>query len=62
MNMYERTNEWMLEKALANGGKNLSLIALWDGGGGDGKGGTKGMIRMVQQKGAAVGIIDIKKI
>lgn len=62
MNMYERTNEWMLEKALANGGKNLSLIALWDGGGGDGKGGTKGMIKMVQQKGAAVGIIDIKKI
>lgn len=62
MNIYERTNEWMLEKALVNGGKNMSLIALWDGGGGDGKGGTKGMINMVREKGAAVGIIDIRKI
>ncbi len=62
MNVYERTNEWMLEKALADGGKNMTLIALWDGGGGDGKGGTKDMINMAKEKGADVEVIDIKKL
>ena len=62
MNVYERTNEWMLQKALVNGGKNMTLIALWDGGGGDGKGGTKDMINMAKEKGADVEVIDIKKL
>lgn len=62
MNKYERTNEWMLEIALSEGGSNLTLIALWDGGGGDGKGGTKDMINMAKGKGAQVEIIDIKQL
>lgn len=62
MNKYERTNEWMLEKALSEGGSNLTLIALWDGSGGDGKGGTKDMINMAKEKGAQVEIIDIKQL
>ena len=62
MNKYERTNEWMLETALSEGGSNLTLIALWDGGGGDGKGGTKDMINMAKEKGAQVEIIDIKQL
>jgi len=62
MNKYELTNEWMLETALSDGGANLTLMALWDGGGGDGKGGTKDMINMAKEKGAAVEVIDIKQL
>lgn len=62
MNVYERTNEWMLQTALAFGGKNMTLIALWDGGGGDGKGGTEDMIKIAKEKGAAADVIDIKNI
>lgn len=62
MNVYERTNEWMLKQALSDGGKNMTLIALWDGGGGGGKGGTEDMINMAKEKGADVEVIDIKKL
>jgi hypothetical protein len=62
MNIYERTNEWMLETALSSGGKNMTLIALWNGGGGDGKGGTEHMVKMARHQHAEVEIIDIKKL
>ncbi len=61
-NVWEQTNIWMLEKALENGGENMSLIALWDGDKGDGEGGTEHMINIAKQKGARINIIDIKKI
>lgn len=62
LNIYERTNEWMLQTALEGGGKNMTLIALWDGGGGDGKGGTEHMVKMAREMGAEVDVIDIKKL
>ncbi len=62
MNIYERTNEWMLEKVFSEGGKNMALLALWDGGGGDGKGGTAHMVNMAKEQGAEVEVIDIKKL
>jgi hypothetical protein len=61
-NVWEQTNLWMLEKALENGGENMSLIALWDGESGDGAGGTEHMIKLAKEKGARVNIIDIKQI
>lgn len=62
MNIYERTNEWMLETALANGGPNMTLIAVWNGSGGDGKGGTEHMVKMAKEKGAEAKIIEITKL
>ncbi len=61
-NVWEQTNAWMLEKALVNGGENMSLMALWDGQSGDGAGGTEHMINMAKEKGSRINIIDIKKI
>jgi hypothetical protein len=58
-NAYERTNLWMLNAALENGGKNMALIALWDRKGGDGKGGTAHMIKLATEQGAEIVIIDI---
>jgi hypothetical protein len=62
MNVYEQTNEWMLHDTLRSGGNNMTLIAVWDGGGGDGKGGTAHMVNMAREKGAEVEVIDVKKI
>jgi len=62
MNIYERTNEWMLEIALSDGGRHMTLIAVWNGGGGDGKGGTEHMVKMAKVQGAEVEIIDITKL
>ncbi len=62
MNVYEQTNEWMLHNALKSGGDNMTLIAVWNGSGGDGKGGTAHMVKMAEEKGAEVQIIDVKKI
>ena len=62
MNIYERTNEWMLEKALSAGGKNLTLVALWDGGGGDGKGGTAHMVNITKEQRGEVEVIDTKTL
>lgn len=61
-NIWEQTNLWMLDKALENGGENMSLIALWDGEKGDGSGGTEHMIKIAKSKRARINIIDIKKI
>ena len=61
-NVWEQTNDWMLAKALENGGQNMSLIALWDGEKGDGDGGTEHMIQIAKEKEARINIIDIKKM
>ena len=61
-NVWERANMWMLESALKNGGKNMTLIALWDGKAGDGGGGTEHMIKVAKEHGARTKIIDIKKL
>jgi hypothetical protein len=62
MNVYEQTNEWMLHDALKHAGDNMTLIAVWDGGGGDGKGGTEHMVKIAREKKGEVKIIDVKKL
>jgi len=58
-NVWEKANDWMLIEALQNGGKNMTLLALWDGKGGDGPGGTEHMVNLAIASGATVNIIDI---
>ena len=60
--IWERTNLWMLHEALKAGGEHMTLIALWDGKGGDGKGGTEHMVQVAKEAGAKTIIIDIKKL
>jgi len=45
-----------------NGGINMTLIALWDGKGGDGPGGTGHMVKEAKSKGAQVIEIDINRL
>jgi Tetratricopeptide Repeats-Sensor len=60
--IWERNNLWELNCALENGGMNLTLIALWDGKGGDGPGGTEHMVKEANQRGAKVILLGINKI
>jgi hypothetical protein len=61
-NIWEESNLWMLHEALKAGGKNMTMIALWDGKGGDGAGGTEHMVRKARESGANTIIIDTKKL
>lgn len=60
--IWERNNLWMLYSALACGGQNMTLIALWDEKSGDGPGGTEHMVEQVKSKGGRIRIIDTKKL
>lgn len=46
---FERCNLWLLYTGLASGLKQLRFIALWNGGGGDGPGGTAHMVGEVER-------------
>lgn len=61
-NPYERCNRWMLDTALGWGGDKLRFICLWDGGGGDGPGGTASMCAEVERRGGRLDWIDIRKL
>ena len=50
MNAYERCNLWLLNTALSYGAEKLVFICLWDGGGGDGPGGTAHMVAEVKKR------------
>lgn len=60
--VWERANLWMLNAALKEGGSSMSLIALWDGKGGDGSGGTEHMVHISEEQGARTYIININQI
>ena len=60
--IWQRNNLWMLNEALTNGSRNLSLIALWNGKKGDGPGGTADMIAIAQQRGAETRVLDSNAI
>ncbi|MDI9870724.1 hypothetical protein [Flectobacillus roseus] len=61
-NIWEQTNLWMFEEAIKSGKSNFTLLALWDGKTGDGKGGTSHMISIAKEIGAKVKIIDINQV
>jgi hypothetical protein len=61
MNAYERCNLWLLASALAYGSEKLIFICLWDGGGGEGPGGTAHMVEEVEKQKGRVIWLDTTK-
>ena len=61
-NVWERNNRWMLQSALAHGPRKLTLLALWDGQGGDAPGGTQHMVDAANTAGATVRILDTRRL
>ena len=55
---FARANLWLLDSALAFGRDSLICICLWDGGGGDGPGGTRHLVDAVRAAGGRVVRID----
>jgi hypothetical protein len=60
--LWVRNTLWILERGLANGGENMTLLALWDGKGGDGAGGTEDMVNRATERGAKVVRIGMRTI
>lgn len=57
---WQRNNLWLLNTALSYGGRNMTLLAVWDGKGEDGPGGTKHMIEEVRKRGAKRIVIPLE--
>ena len=61
-NPYERNNLWMLQVAMGYGTEKVDFICLWDGGGGDGPGGTQHLMQEVQKKGGQTHWLDTRQL
>lgn len=61
VDVFARNNRWALYSTLAYGVKRVRLIALWDGQGGDGPGGTGHMVQEVRRFGGVVEHLDTTK-
>ena len=61
-NAFERCNLWLLYTALAWGPEKVRFICLWDGGGGDGPGGTRQMLDEVKRRTGRVSWIDVRTL
>jgi len=59
---YERCNLWLLYTALSYGIDKVRFICLWNGGGGDGPGGTAHMYNEVKQRTGQVTWIDTRTL
>lgn len=59
---FVRANTWLLDTALAFGAERLHCICLWDGGGGDGPGGTRHLVDAVRAVGGDVQWIDTREL
>lgn len=59
---FERCNQWLLDSALAAGGDRLGFVALWNGGGGDGPGGTAHMVDEVRRRNGRVLHLDTREL
>ena len=59
---FVRGNRWLLDSALAFGAERLRCICLWNGGGGDGPGGTRHLIDAVRAVGGEVQWIDTREL
>jgi tetratricopeptide (TPR) repeat protein len=59
---FERANLWLLYTALALGVQKVRFITLWNGGGGDGPGGTAHMLREVERHTGRVVRLDTRDL
>lgn len=62
VNAFERCNLWLLYSALSNGLDKVRFIALWNGGGSDGPGGTQHMYNEVQRRTGRVTWLKTKEL
>ena len=62
LDIWQRTNLWMLDSVLSHAGANVTVIVLWDGNAADGPGGTKDMVKRAQAIGARVVHLDAAKL
>jgi hypothetical protein len=60
--VFQRCNMWLLEKAYAKKQADVTLIALWNGQGGDGPGGTADMIALARKRGAKVIVLKTQEL
>lgn len=61
-NPYERNNLWQLYTALSQGASKIRFVALWNGGGGSGPGGTEHMVQQVRAHAGRVYILDTRSL
>jgi hypothetical protein len=61
-NIYEQCNQWLLATAVAYGIDRLNFICLWDGGAGDGLGGTRHFVDEVRRMGGRTHWIDVRHL
>jgi tetratricopeptide (TPR) repeat protein len=59
---YERCNRWLLYTALSYGISKVQFVCLWDGGGGDGRGGTAHMYQEVNRRTGQVSWVDSRSL
>jgi hypothetical protein len=59
---YERCNLWLFETALSYGLDKVQFVCLWNGGGGDGPGGTSHMYQEVKRRTGQVTWIDTRTL
>jgi len=59
---YERCNLWLLNTALAYGPEKVRFVCLWNGGGGDGPGGTQHMVEEVKKRTGQVVWLDTREL
>ncbi len=59
---YERNNLWMLARARRFGDARVQFACLWDGGGGDGPGGTRHMVEQIERSGGTVHWLDTRRL
>lgn len=60
--VWQRTNLWLLEEALATGTPAQTLVALWDGESGDGPGGTRHLVELARERGLNTQILSTSVI
>ncbi len=61
-NPYERCNRWLLYSALSYGLDRMHFICLWDGGSGDGAGGTAHMVEEVKKRTSRITWLDTREL
>lgn len=61
-NPYERCNRWLLYSALSYGLDRMHFICLWDGGNGDGTGGTADMVEEVKKRTRRITWLDTREL
>jgi hypothetical protein len=62
LSVWDRSNLEMLDTAKERAGDGVTLIALWNGEGGDGPGGTAGMVKRVRERGGQAIVLDAKEL